>query len=303
MRPAPCRPSEACWRTARVPASSANLGPGFDTLAVALGLYVEVELRPSSDGPVVLAEGEGAELAGGASHLAARAAASVLGHGHFELHVRSEVPVARGLGSSAALAVAAAAAAGASCPDEAFEVGYRLDGHPENAAASAFGGLVTAAVIGARPLARRLQLDPELRFVVLVPDKELPTAEARRVLPASVPLEDAVFNLSRLGLLVAGLADRHQLVAEAGDDKLHQPARSELFGEAEALLRGLRRAGALTSWWSGAGPSLVALCEAGAAESLRARAGDLMAGLGVPGKALVLGADHVGVQVSEAPGP
>lgn len=298
MTPAGDATGEGAGRVARVPASSANLGPGFDTLAVALGLYVEVELRPREEGLLVVAEGEGAHLPGGASHLAARVARGVLGHDRFELHVRSDIPVARGLGSSAALTVAAAAVAGAQCPDEAFEVGFRVDGHPENAAASAFGGLVAAAVIGGLPVARHLELDPELRFVVVVPDRELPTAEARQALPSSVPLGDAVFNLSRLGLLVAGLADRRLLVPEAGDDRLHQPARSALFSEAEALLVGLRRAGALTSCWSGAGPSLVALSDAGAAEGLCASARALMASLGVPGKALVLGADHAGVQVT-----
>ena len=291
---------EGAGRVARVPASSANLGPGFDTLAVALGLYVEVELRPREEGLLVVAEGEGAHLPGGASHLAAHVARDVLGHDRFELHVRSDIPVARGLGSSAALAVAAAAAAGAQCPDEAFEVGFRVDGHPENAAASAFGGLVAAAVVGGRPVARRLALDPGLRFVVVVPDRELSTREARQALPSSVQLGDAVFNLSRLGLLVAGLADRRLLIPEAGDDRLHQAARSALFGEAEALLVGLRRAGALTSCWSGAGPSLVALSDAGAAEGLCASARALMASLGVPGKALVLEADHAGAQVTGA---
>lgn len=286
-------------RSARVPASSANLGPGFDTLAVALSLYVEVELRPRPEGLLVTSQGEGSQLPGGASHLAARVARDVLGHDRFELRVRSEVPVARGLGSSAALAVAAAAAAGASWPEEAFEHGYRVDGHPENAAASAFGGLVAAGVVGGRPVARHLELDPGLRFVVVVPDRELSTAAARSVLPASVPLADAVFNLSRLGLLVAGLADRRLLVPEAGDDRLHQPARAALFGEAGALLAGLRQAGALTSCWSGAGPALLALSEAEAAESVCAAARALMASFGVPGRVLVLTADFAGAQVTE----
>ena len=283
-------------RKARAPASSANLGPGFDTLAVALGLYVEVELGPRPEGLLVVAEGEGSHLPGGASHLAAQVAAEVLGHTRFELHVRSEVPVARGLGSSAALAVAAAAAAGSTT---AFEHGYRVDGHPENAAASAFGGLVAAAVVEERPVARRLRLDPGLRFVVVVPQRQLSTADAREALAKAVPLEDAVFNLSRLGLMVAGLADHKELLPEAGDDKLHQGARSALFKQAEELLAGLRQAGALTSCWSGAGPSMLGICAAGTEDKVAESARELLMTLGVAGKVLALRADFAGVQVDE----
>jgi homoserine kinase len=285
-------------KRARAPASSANLGPGFDTLAVALGLHVEVELRPRPGGLLVVAEGEGSDLPTGDSHLAARVAAAVLGHDRFWLRVRSEVPVARGLGSSAALAVAAASAAGAG-REEAFEHGCKVDGHPENAAASCFGGLVAAAVIGERPVARRLPFDPGLRFVVLVPDRELPTSRARQALAESVPLEDAVFNLGRLGLLAAGLADSAQLLPEAGDDRLHQPARAALFPEAEELLGGLRRAGALTSCWSGAGPSLLGVCTEEAEAGLAHAAQVLMADLEVPGKVLALRPDFAGVRVDE----
>ncbi len=172
----------------------------------------------------------------------------------------SDIPVGRGLGSSAALAVAAAAAAGAADP---FRYGVEIDGHPENAAASAFGGLVAATMVGDRPVVRRMPLDPDLSFVVLVPDRQLLTADARAVLPESVSRGDAVFNLGRLALLLAGLADHHDLGPEAGDDRLHQDARAAVFPEAPDLLAGLREAGALMSCWSGAGPSLLAVCDRG----------------------------------------
>jgi len=285
-------------RTARAPASSANLGPGFDTLAVALGLYVEVMVRPRPAGLLVHTEGEGSELPRDASHLAARVAAKVLGHDRFEVRARSEVPIARGLGSSAAVAVAAAAAAGAGDP---FAHAVAVDGHPENAAASAFGGLVGAAFVDGRAVARRLALDPRLRFVVVVPDRLLETTSARQVLPGSVPRADAVFNLSRLALLVAGLADHRHLLAASGDDRLHQGPRASLFPEAPALLAGLREAGALTSCWSGAGPSLLGICTTGSSGRVAAAAGQLMAELSVPGTVLDLVADLAGVQVSEVP--
>jgi len=281
-------------RIARVPASSANLGPGFDALAVALALYVEVEVKPRPTGLLVRAEGEGSELAAGPTHLAARVAMEVAGHDRLEVRVRSDVPVARGLGSSAALAVAAAAAAGAGEP---LAWGFAVDGHPENAAASALGGLVAAAVVDGGPVARRLRLDPSLRFVVIVPERELHTNRARRLLPESVPREDAVFNLTRMGLMVAGLADHSQLVASAADDRLHQPYRSTMFPEAPALLSGLRELGSLTSCWSGAGPSLVGICRKADAAQVADGALPLMEKHSVKGRVLLLEPDMAGCQV------
>jgi homoserine kinase len=283
-------------RLAKAPASSANLGPGFDTLAVALALYVEVEVKEREGGLLVVAEGHGVELEAGPSHLAARVATRVAGHDRLEVRVRSEIPVARGLGSSAALAVAAAAAAGASDP---FAEGFAVDGHPENAGASALGGLVATAVVDGHPVARRLKLDPDLRYVVVVPHRELATTTARAVLPKTVPFTDATFNLGRLSLLVAGLADRHQLLATAGDDRLHQQPRSELFPEAPAILKGLREAGALTSCWSGAGPSLLGICGSDEAVAVADAAKSLIEHNDVGGSVLLLQADLSGVQLRD----
>jgi homoserine kinase len=282
---------------ARAPASSANLGPGFDALAVALSIYVTVRVEPA-DRLSVTSTGEGAELPADATHLAARVATEVAGHDRLAIHVESDIPVARGLGSSAALAVAAAAAAGAANP---IEQGMTVDGHPENAAAAAHGGLVAAAVVEERPVVRRLPLDPRLRFVVVVPDLVLPTAETRRVLPATVTYADAVFNLGRMGLLVAGLSDHRQLVAAAAEDRLHQPARTRLFPPAPAILSALQDGGALMSCWSGAGSSLLAVCVAGTERAVAAAGERALVATGVPGRVLAAEADPVGITVS--PGP
>jgi homoserine kinase len=274
----------------RVPASSANLGPGFDVLAVALALYIEVSVE-SAPRLELATSGEGANLPADAGHLAARVATEVAGTDRLRIEVHSDIPLGRGLGSSAALAVAAAAAAGAGDP---FAWGVRVDGHPENAAASAFGGLVAATTVSGHPEWRSLRLDPDLEFVALIPERELLTADARRVLGRSVERADAVFNLGRQALLIAGLADRTQLIPEAGDDRLHQGARTALFPESVPILAGLRRAGALTSFWSGAGSTLLAVCDRASSGAVAQAGGTLLADHGVAGRVAVLAADRGG---------
>lgn len=280
---------------ARVPASTSNLGPGYDVLGLALRRYLEVEVTPA-ERLVISAEGEGADLPQDGSHLAAEIVRSVLGHDHVAIAVSSTIPVGRGLGSSASLAVAAAAAAGASSP---FGVASAVDGHAENAAASAFGGLVAATVIDGTPIARRLPLDPGLGYVVLVPDRHLPTKLARSLLPTVIPLGDAVHNLGRMGLLVAGLADRRLLTPAAGEDRLHQGPRTALFPEAPELLDALHRGGATIACWSGAGPTLLAICaEASAVAGVEAAAWHAMSQLGVEGDVTAIEPDLEGLVVS-----
>ncbi len=278
---------------ARAPASAANLGPGFDVLAVALDLYVEVEVEPASR-LVVRSEGEGADLEEDDMHLAARVAIDVVGHDRLAVTVRSAIPVARGLGSSAALAVAAAAAAGSKDP---LGVAARIDGHPENAAASVVGGLVAATLVRGAVRAVRMPLDGGLVFVAMVPERPLPTTKARQALPQEVSRNDAAFNLGRLSLLLAGLADRSLLIREATEDRLHQDYRSPMFPEAPQLLARLVHAGALASCWSGAGPTLLGICDAEHGERVRSGAEKAMAEIGVPGRALVLRTDIEGLIV------
>jgi homoserine kinase len=279
---------------ARAPASSANLGPGFDALAVALALYVEVSVEAAETFSLTTS-GEGAWLPTDRSHLAARVAIQVSGHDRLAIDVRSEIPVCRGLGSSAALAVAAAAAAGATDP---LAVGAYIDGHPENAAASVRGGLVGAAMVNGVPMAERLPLDPHLMFVAVVPDHELPTKQAREALPASVPHGDAGFNLGRMALLVAGLADHRLLRPAMADDRLHQRYRTPLFPQSEQLLHGLVGAGALAACWSGAGPSVLGICSAGTAGVVAEAGAALLGDAGLSGQVLQLAADHLGVTTS-----
>jgi homoserine kinase len=260
-------------------------------LAVALDLHVDVEVTPAPR-LTVTSSGEGSDLPTDARHLAARVAVEVAGTDRLAISVHSDIPVGRGLGSSAALAVAAAAAAGA---DDPLRWGVAVDGHPENAAASATGGLVAATTVDGATVVRRLALDPDLRFVLLVPHRRLETADARAVLVATVPHADAAFNLGRMGLLIAGLADHGQLIAASAEDRLHQGPRTSFFPEAPALMTGLIRAGALAASWSGAGPSLVAFVASKQAAAVAAAAAVLLETHGVPGRVYALAADSRGV--------
>jgi homoserine kinase len=275
----------------RVPASSANLGPGFDALAVALTLYLEVSLEVA-DAFAITSEGFGAGQFDDERNLGARVAADVLGHSNFVMHVKSEIPLSRGLGSSAALAVAAAVAAGASDP---LAIGTRIDGHAENAAASLLGGLVVARSNDDGVVARSLALDDEWRFVVVIPENELSTDDARGVLPDLVPFGDAIHNLSSMGLLLAGLADHDAWVAGAMDDVLHQPYRMGLLSFAQPLLTTLRDSGASGSCWSGAGSTMLGLATSERAEDVARAARSFLHDQGVAGVVQILEADRTGL--------
>ena len=280
---------------ARVPASSANLGPGFDALAVALTRYVEVSVE-LAESFSISSEGCGAGLFDDERHLGAQVAARVLGHDRFAIHVTSEIPLSRGLGSSAALALAAAAAAGSPSP---LTTATEMDGHAENAAASLLGGLVVASVDERNGItARTLLLDPAWRFVVVVPDEELPTADARRVLPSDVPFKDAVHNVSAVALLIAGLAHHEDYAPGSMDDYLHQPYRMSLLPFAQPLLARLREAGAADSCWSGAGSTMLALCDEASASKVAREARDFLTAHSVPGEVWELDADRRGLQLS-----
>lgn len=277
---------------ARAPASSANLGPGFDTLAVALSLYVEVSLEPAESLNVV-STGCGAGLFDDERHLGVRVASSVLGHSNFSLTVASSIPLSRGLGSSAALAVAAAAAAGAVRP---VLDGARIDGHAENAAASVMGGLVVATLRDdGDVVARSLALDSHWCFVLVVPDEELATVDARRVLPAEVPLHDAVRNLNALGLLIAGLADHREFEPSSMDDVLHQPFRAGLLDFADPLLAALRESGAAASCWSGAGSTMLGLVTHDTAAAVAAGARAFLHSRSIAGEVHVVEVDRSGL--------
>src|SRR6266446_1562982 len=210
----------------RVPATSANLGPGFDALGLALALYNEVTLE-EADRVSVAVEGEGSgRLDAGAKNVVARGAAlafEIAGRAFPGARLRcvNRIPLSRGLGSSA-------------------------EGHPDNVAAALLGGLTVSCADGPRVTAVSLAVPREIEWVVLVPETESSTREARAVLPESVPRVDAIFNVQRVSLFLAALAaGRVELLALAMQDRLHQPYRLRLFPWMDAVAAAGREAGAL----------------------------------------------------------
>ena len=251
------------------PASSANLGPGFDALAVALELRNEVEVLRKGDGPPVVhavGEGEG-EAPTGRDNLFVRAFEAGGGDSTgLDIWMKNRVPFARGLGSSAATIAAglvAARAMGADGPPDLLAVATELEGHPDNVAAALNGGLTLAWTSSEGPRAIGFGV-PAVGFVVVVPEQRLSTEAARAALPATVPHADAVHNAARMGLLVAALgAGDESLLADALDDRLHEPYRAPLvplLGEVRERIGGLPAYGATLS---GAGPAVLVWCPPG----------------------------------------
>ena len=236
----------------RVPASSANLGPGFDVLAAALGLWMELEIEETGRFEVRT----DLAIARDRRNLCVRGFSALRPVDGVRFTIRSEIPLSGGLGTSAAAYVAGLAAAdalnggGADVPSHAA----RLEGHPDNAAAALLGGFVVCA--GAR--AERLPVPDGLSAVLVVPDRAVRTAKARAALPAEVPMTDAVFNVAQASLLVLGLARGDlDLVARGLDDRLHQPRREPLYPRSMDLVRRAGALGALGATISGAGPTVL----------------------------------------------
>jgi homoserine kinase len=291
----------------RVPATSANLGPGFDALGLALALYNEVTIAESDSHVLVVSiEGEGSgRLDTGGDNVVARGvrmAFEVAGRPFrgAAIHCVNRIPLSRGLGSSAAAWVGGLAAANALLGDPIDRQGLvalaaRAEGHPDNVAAAVHGGLTVSCADGPAVGAVSLPVPPALRFVVLVPELQSATREARAVLPNEVSRADAVFNVQRVSLLLAALASgRIDLLSTAMHDRLHQPYRLRLFPWMDAVAASAREAGALGCVLSGAGPSMLAVVP-GAADVVARAMAETLAGGGLAGRALELEVDLDGV--------
>lgn len=256
----------------RVPGSSANLGPGYDSVGLALGFHDEVELTAtSSDGVEVSVEGEGAGRVGtGEDHLVVRAVRATLDRvgatqAGLVLRCRNGVPHGRGIGSSAAAVVAGVVAVRGLLEQPellddvtALEVASDLEGHPDNASASLLGAMTVgwSGPGGARAV--RVEPHPDLVAVVAVPGGELSTARARAMLPGLVPHADAAFTAGRAALLVEAVTRRPELLLAATQERLHQAYRAPAMPATATLVEQLRSAG-LAAVVSGAGPSVLVL--------------------------------------------
>lgn len=264
--------------TAVVAASSANLGPGFDSLGLALSLYDEIIVETTESGLQLEVEGEGAgQVPLDATHLVVRAIEAGLqatGHRAAGLIVRcrNEIPHSRGLGSSAAAVVGGLAvvnglvAQAGSDPlseEQLIQLSSEFEGHPDNAAAAVLGGAVvswTEADDEGRPRYRAapIQVHPDIRLFPAVPQQRSSTAETRAVLPEQVSHTDARFNLSRAALLVVALSERPDLLMAATQDVLHQPQRAAAMPASAEYLQLLRRYG-VAGVLSGAGPTVLGM--------------------------------------------
>jgi homoserine kinase len=242
-------------RVVRVPASSANLGAGFDVLACALGLHVELEAVETGQFGVVT----DLQIARDRRNLAVRAFELLHPVDGIEFRIRSNVPLSGGLGTSAAAIVAGLVAADSMYELDAdvLALAARMEGHPDNVAAALLGGFVLCA----EGRADRFDVPGGLEAVLVVPHEHVRTAAARAALPPEVPMADAVFNVAHAGLLVLGLARGDwDLVARGLDDRLHQPRREHLYPRSMEIVRRARSLGALGATISGAGPTVLVWC-------------------------------------------
>ena len=249
-------------RIVRVPASSANLGPGYDVMAAAVSMYLELEVREAGAFSIDMGEINAPNDRG---NLVVRAFERLHPADEIAFTVRSEIPLARGLGSSAAAIVAGLYAA-----DHLYELGLskaellahasQVEGHPDNVAASIYGGFVVCNLEGKRGDAEAFRFDPPdgLEAIVVIPADEVSTMQAREAIPESIPTGDAVANISATATLVLGLqmADL-DLVADGLRDRIHQPRRRELYPRSMELVDAAREIGALGATISGAGPTVL----------------------------------------------
>jgi len=262
------------FRKLRVPASSANLGPAFDALALALGVYLECRFRPADQLAIHVAGRDADSISSGEDNLIWQTAVRIAGDlkrtmPPIELHISNSIPLGKGLGSSAAALTAGVVIADAMLGlrwsrGRVLDEAARIEGHPDNVAACVHGSIVASATDASDVThAARLELHPKFGIAVVVPDFLLPTVEARRVLPKTYSRADVIFNIQRSALLVTALATGiTDAFPTALEDRLHQPYRAALVPGLDEII-GLRMKGLLGCALSGAGLSILVFYQRG----------------------------------------
>lgn len=293
----------------RVPATTANIGPGFDCLGIALDLYNEVHVA-LDDAEGIEIEGEGAPfLPRGEGNLVLRsvqALFSKIGQPAPKLSIRCSngIPLTRGLGSSAAAVVGGLVAANVLAgdplsPDEVLAMATEIEGHPDNVAPALLGGCQIVVDTGSELVTSGVSVAGSLAVVLFVPDAHMSTKQARSVLPRRVPRQDAIFNVGRVALLVNALATgKWENLVFGTEDRLHQPYRRALFPVLDGLISAAGDAGARGAFLSGAGPTVAAFASERADDVAvaMAQAADVQ---GVDGLTRIVAIDVAGAQLME----
>ncbi|HJV44293.1 MAG TPA: homoserine kinase [Bacillota bacterium] len=293
----------------KVPASTANLGPGFDTIGMAFQLYTTIRMMPADSPRVILHGEELQELPIDQTNLVYRMAEYLFEKANKKLppiciEMKSEVPLTRGLGSSAAAIVGGLVAANylAEEPftqDEIFTMAANLEGHPDNVGASLYGGIVVAVMDEGQ--ARHIKIDPlpDLQAIAVIPDFQLSTEKARSVLPSNYTRTDTVYSLGHASLLVGALASgRYDVLRFAMRDRIHQPYRTALVPGMSKLLEEAHEYGALGTALSGAGPTIISLLT-DKADRLEQFFRETLLEQGIGSTTIHLVPDTRGVQISE----
>lgn len=253
----------------RVPATTANLGPGFDSLGCALSMYADFNCEIIPEGLEITGCPEEFRNADNLFVVAFRRMEDRLSlpHAGLRLDIRTDVPVSRGLGSSATLLAAGAYACNALYGEPldkqaVLEICNDIEGHPDNVAPCVFGGMIISLVLEGVPVSAPIPVSGAIGFVALIPDFEVSTKQARAVLPAQLSRADAVFNISRLGVLIRAFETGDlKLIAQAMDDRLHQPYRKTLISDYEKAERASLQAGAAAFCISGSGSTCLAVVD------------------------------------------
>jgi homoserine kinase len=299
-----------------VPASSANLGAGYDCLGVTLAMVnrIDLEVRVWSGGTIELTvDGEGRNELGDdrqnrfvqALEATLRKARGELPQGlGWRIHMHNEIPLARGLGSSAAASVAGVLAGNTLAGEplstpELLALATEIEGHPDNAAAALLGGFVVSAASPGGVDAIRFDAPRDLRAVLFIPELRLGTGAMRAALPASVPLSDAVSNLGAVAIGVAGLATgRYDLLRRLTVDRLHEPYRAAVYPQLPAMVQAARSAGALGAYLSGAGSTILAFTDAAPAiPEIEAAFTATAADADLPGRTAVVDLQNAGGRI------